>query len=89
MQEAEVAGVGVTVQSSGAAGAGQQEPDQEQPGAVPLLLRAVGDDLRQRGGADPAGDQDAVLDREDVRDVAVGVVPVGVGGGGLGVASIT
>ena len=41
----EVAWVRVGVKQPGPGGAGEQEPDEEQPGAVPLLLRSIADDL--------------------------------------------
>jgi hypothetical protein len=45
---------------------------------MPVLSASLGNDLRERGAADPIGDQDVVGGQDDARDQELGVAGIGV-----------
>lgn len=68
----------VAVQHPGALRPGEQEPAVEQGRVVAGLLVALADDLGEGGAVHPLADQDVAGLRDDLGDVEVGVVQVGV-----------
>ncbi len=82
-QQPEVARVRVAVDAPCAAGAGEQQPHQQQPRAVAVGLVAGLDHSGQGCAADPGADEHAVLDGEHLRNADVGVIAVRIGEGGL------